>query len=69
MGKNECIRMLFEKRIKLPFVDWYLVRGADIRKFQENRALRNKLAGRLLNENYTLKKRLRRYEGSRDERM
>jgi len=48
---------------KLPFLDWYLVRGAEIRRRQESKKIKAKMAGILMRENTVLRRRLARYEG------
>lgn len=57
------------KKFKVPWVDWYLVAGPEIRraeeehsKMKETMTLRDKVTVRLLEENLVLKKRLARYE-------
>lgn len=48
---------------KVPFLDLYLVKGADIRKWQESKIVRAKMMAGFLSRNLSLKKRLARYEG------
>ena len=47
---------------KIPFLDWYLVGGTEIRKLQESRKIRAKIMERLLSENISLRRHLARYE-------
>jgi len=48
---------------KLPFLDLYLVRGAEIRRRRESKVIGTRILVKLLEENRSLKGRLERWEG------
>jgi len=69
MAKNDCLQAGKLSRIKIPWLDLYIVKGAEKRRgaaelaaLKKSRSLRNKVTARLLHENIALKKRLARWE-------
>lgn len=50
----------------MPFLDLYLVRGIEIRKWQESDTIRAKMMAIILSKNLSLRKRLERYEDKVD---
>jgi len=50
---------------KIPFLDYYLVRGEKVRKWQKTKEIRNGMMRSFLQENTDSKRRLARYEGKR----
>jgi len=63
MGKKDVKANVFLKAKKLPWCDWFVVRGSEIRRAENSRAVRNKVMARILHSNLVLQKRLARYEG------
>jgi len=50
------------ERVKVPFVDWYLIRGSILRKWDLSKIIQAKRLNRLLSKMGDLSKKLRRYE-------
>ena len=54
--------------LKIPLLDIYLVRGCELRRLEQSRAIRNKVTARLLAQNMELRKRLAIEIGSKSKK-
>jgi hypothetical protein len=59
---EKSVIKVFFKIKKLPFLNWFLISGVDVKKLQDSRAIQARILAKHFDKIMDLKKKLKRYE-------